>query len=188
MQVEIKQLQRELGLTVVYVTHDQEEALAMSDRLAIMRDGEIVQVGTGRELYEEPANAFVAQFLGETNLVPGRVLGDAGAGETRVEHGSGFVTTARSASWASAGSDVTLSIRPEHVDVAPAGDERPLDGNECPGTVESAIYLGDSVKYRIALAGRVMTAKVTNRSGTPSLEAGQRVRVAWAPRHAVLVR
>ncbi len=134
MQLELKALQREVGITFVYVTHDQEEALTMSDTIVVMRDGRIQQQGGPNELYERPVNHFVAGFIGSSNFLPGTLLGGAdGAGRARVrtERGlelSGYVTD-REAETAS-GTDVTVAIRPERMEVRPAGDgrRRPVGG------------------------------------------------------------
>jgi len=152
MQIEIKSLQRKLGATVIYVTHDQQEALAMSDRVAVMNHGVIEQLSTPRDLYNEPESIFVADFVGDTNLVPGKVVAleneiatlDAGSGLTvrgRVSHAS--------AATLSVGQAATLSVRPEHV--------RLLDRGAVPDGAlsmkrEQEIYTGENVAIVGALA------------------------------------
>jgi ABC-type Fe3+/spermidine/putrescine transport system ATPase subunit len=123
MQFEIKQIQRSLGITVIAVTHDQEEALTMSDLVVVMNDGKIIQAGAADEIYEQPSTDFVAEFIGETNLVRGRVTGNKATGSS-VKLDSGAVVT--TAAQLKAGSRVALSIRPEHIGISngqiPSGD------------------------------------------------------------------
>src|SRR5206468_2181210 len=114
MQIELKSLQREVGITTIYVTHDQGEALTMSDRIAVMRDGRLEQIGTPRDIYESPRTVFVAGFIGTTNLLPVRVLTG-----TEVEWGRARVRTAAPAG--GPGASVTLALRPERVRLEPDG-------------------------------------------------------------------
>ena len=174
MQLELKALQREVGITFVYVTHDQEEALTMSDTIVVMRDGRIQQQGGPTELYERPVNHFVAGFIGSSNFLPGTLAGAAdGAGRARVrtERGlelSGFVTDREAE--AAAGTEVTVAIRPERMEVQPASEAAAASSagwQEISGTIHQGTYLGDQTEYRIETdqAGEVIVRR-QNAAGT----------------------
>jgi ABC-type Fe3+/spermidine/putrescine transport system ATPase subunit len=152
---EIRTLQQELGITTVYVTHDQEEALSLSDRVAVMRDGRILQLGPPRDLYERPRTRFIADFVGTNNLVPGTVVGAAGERVTvdtalgrlqgRPPHGGDSLTVGRA---------TVLAIRPENVTVgAPGAGAASGDGNRCAGRIALAAYLGNTLRYDVETAG-----------------------------------
>jgi ABC-type Fe3+/spermidine/putrescine transport system ATPase subunit len=174
MQIELKRLQHQLGITFVVVTHDQEEALTMADRIAVMRDGRVEQVGTPTELYERPATRFAAGFLGEANLFAG-VVGDSKVGGwqvTREQLGRHDLT---------AGDDAFVVVRPEDVQIAPAGSER-LEGlaNVLEGTVAEVAYLGTTRKYVIDLPdGKTLQARVGVRLDRSPLTAGDPVLAGW---------
>ncbi|MBK8211914.1 MAG: ABC transporter ATP-binding protein [Rhodospirillales bacterium] len=148
MQLEIRQIHERLGVTVVYVTHDQGEALTMSDRIAVFNHGVIQQCDAPATLYEEPANAFVASFIGENNALDGRVE-VAADGRCRVRLDDGSCIEARAADVREVGSPAMLSIRPErvHLNGAAAGAE-----NRLTAAVEELIYLGDHVRIRMQVA------------------------------------
>ncbi len=150
MQLELKTLQREVGITFIYVTHDQEEALTMSDRIAVMSKGLMLQVGEPIEIYEHPSNKFVADFIGETNFLDGKVHG-ANGGSVEVEiPGSGRVT-ASCVDMFSSGQAVVLAIRPEKVHLHTDGE---VGGeNSLAGLVEEVIYIGTDTHYGVRLAG-----------------------------------
>jgi ABC-type Fe3+/spermidine/putrescine transport system ATPase subunit len=146
VRAEIRKLQQELGITTVYVTHDQEEALSLSDRVAVMRDGGVLQVGRPRELYERPRTRFVADFVGTNNLVPGTVKSQDG--ETLwVETALGLIR-ARAAGRIAPGRPCLLAIRPENVAVGGAG----ADGNRVRGRIVLASYLGNTLRYDVETA------------------------------------
>jgi iron(III) transport system ATP-binding protein len=151
MRAEIRRICKEAGLTAVYVTHDQKEALAIADRLAVMHEGRMVQVGNPRELYKNPCNRFVAGFIGETNFISGRVAGDAG-GCVRVETALGRMECSMAtAKPLSNGSPVTLSIRPEvlRFDAPPTGG-----ANVLPAIVHDSVYLGEMAQHLLRLDAR----------------------------------
>ena len=131
MQIELRRLNREVGITFIYVTHDQEEALAMSDRIAVMSQGRMLQVGTAEEIYEHPTSRFVADFIGETNLLPGRIVSVAD-GIATVELPGGGAVRGR-AGTAGPGAEVTLAVRPERVAITPAASENTRSGNALAG-------------------------------------------------------
>ncbi|HLJ58301.1 MAG TPA: polyamine ABC transporter ATP-binding protein [bacterium] len=177
MQIELRRLHERLGITVVFVTHDQSEAMTMSDRIAVVNHGRIEQVGTPAELYERPASAFVGSFIGESNLLDCRVLAQIGASATvETAGGSTFTIVANGAR---PGTALRVSIRPEAVGLAAAGAAGP---GTVPAVVEDAIYLGDATKYVVRLnPDEVLIARVANRRGAPRIDVGASVRVAWEP-------
>jgi putative spermidine/putrescine transport system ATP-binding protein len=166
MQFELKRLHGALGVTVVYVTHDQEEALTLSDRIALMNGGRIAQLGRAEDLYERPASRFVAEFIGESNLLDGRVA-------------AGWFTTAdgiRVKVAAGADGAALLVLRPEKLAVLPADHAEGLAG-----TVRELVYGGDVTRYRIAVGATVLTAKVANSRAPFRPPVGAAVRALWHP-------
>ncbi|MGW0884787.1 ABC transporter ATP-binding protein [Streptomyces sp. NPDC002671] len=166
MQVELKALQREVGITFVFVTHDQEEALTMSDRIAVFEQGRIAQVGTPAEIYERPANAFVASFVGTSNLLDGEVA-------HRI-----------------AGAPGTYNIRPEKIRVLKESAEADEPGHAtATGTVADVVYLGDATRFLVDLdgGGRLTALQQNLETSSEDVAAyrGTRVRLRWHRRHAV---
>jgi spermidine/putrescine transport system ATP-binding protein len=158
LQVELKQLQTHVGITFVYVTHDQEEALTMSDRIAVINRGRIEQAASPRDLYEEPANAFVADFLGVSNLMDASAAGRSGDA-TQVRLANGFSVEVRRGDISRRG-EVKVVIRPERVLLEPAGGTGP---NRIPGMVTNVVYLGSGIQLVVHLAsGDTITALVPN--------------------------
>ncbi len=177
MQLEIKHLHESLGVTVVYVTHDQSEALTMSDRIAVFHHGVIQQLATPTELYERPANAFVASFIGENNRLDGRIASRDGE-FCRVRIGDGSEVTARLVADLPAGSGVVLSIRPERVEIGEAGG----GSNRFSARLEEVIYLGDHCKLRLALGGGDdFVAKIANTEAAARMQRGDCVVASWRP-------
>ena len=159
MQVELKAIQERLRITFVYVTHDQEEALAMSDRLAVFNRGRVEQVGTPAEVYEKPATAFVADFVGISNLVEGDL--------------------ARRLS----GSGRTFTVRPEKIRLRPAGEGVPADACSVDGRIHDVVYLGMHTRYRVEIEPDVLLAVVEQNleasSGEVQAMRGRAVRLVW---------
>jgi spermidine/putrescine transport system ATP-binding protein len=192
MQVELKRIQSEIGITFIFVTHDQEEAMTMSDRIAVMRHGRIEQLGTPEELYERPRTDFVAGFLGVSNLLDADVLakGDPFA-ELRLRDG----TVVRAPSGLLNGSPhVRIGVRPEKLRVLAVGDERAEGGagtNALEGTVLDASYIGVSTQYLIETGdGHKLTVYAQNLETSGASEAhpdGQRVRLTWRPQHTFVI-
>src|SRR4051794_7715346 len=173
LQVELKRIQEQLGITFVYVTHDQDEALTMSDRVAVMRGGRIEQLGRPRELYETPATAFVANFLGASNLIPVEVEGDGlRLGAFRL----------RCPGAATLNGDATVAmIRPENVRLRAHGE---VGDNHVPGMVEEVVYLGFHQEVRVRLAtGALVKADVPNDGERLEHEQGDPVAVHLPERH-----
>ena len=180
MQIEIKHLHEQLGMTVAYVTHDQGEALTMSDRVAIMNDGLIQQVGSPHEVYEKPANAFVANFIGENNAFEGRVEGIDGR-DCVVRLASGDIIRARSAAECANGEAALLSLRPERLVIGPTAEDM---ANRFGAQVVEVIYFGAHNRVRLAMAGRddIIALAPAGAAGD-ALSPGAAVAVGWAPEH-----
>jgi spermidine/putrescine transport system ATP-binding protein len=176
LRAELTSLQRDVGITFVFVTHDQEEALEMSDRLAVMHGGRIAQLGTPQEVYQEPRNEFVADFLGVANLLDVECL--PGDGTTRRVRLGAFTLEAQASQRCEAGRSRAV-IRPECVEVG----ERGLDGgNRVPGLVDRTVFLGSTTQVNVRLPhGAVVQSLVTNASGGGGLTSGQAVSVHLPP-------
>ncbi|MGQ0668151.1 MAG: ABC transporter ATP-binding protein [Actinomycetota bacterium] len=161
LQIELKALQQEVGITFIYVTHDQEEALTMSDRIAVMSNGRIEQVGGPSEIYEEPETTYVADFLGVSNLMDGSASSPAGDGRCRVQLGEFELVAARGET--DARGDVRLVIRPERVKLEAHGT---AGENRVPGMVERVVYVGSTMQVIVHLApGPTLQAWVQNEGG-----------------------
>jgi iron(III) transport system ATP-binding protein len=143
MRREIQELQKQLSITAVYVTHDQEEAMAISDRIVVMNEGAIAQEGTAEVLYREPASAFVAQFIGRANLLDARVVAVEAGGATLEVRGTRLRRAGRSP-LAEPGRSVRLVVRPEAIDLVAPGE-----GPGLPGTIVSRTFLGEKVEYQV---------------------------------------
>jgi ABC-type Fe3+/spermidine/putrescine transport system ATPase subunit len=173
MRVELRRLHQELGITTVYVTHDQEEAMALSTRLAVFDHGAVIQTGAPAEVYRRPATRFVAEFLGAANLLPATVAAD-GAGR-RVTLGGGLVMTTDGV--AVPGAAVLCLIRPETIRLSAAA---PV--NQFTATVRSSVYLGGRHDCELALDGGVqLRADLPANAATPSPRAGDSIGIAIAP-------
>ncbi len=174
LQLEIKRVHRERGISVLYVTHDQEEALTMSDRIAVFNKGRIEQIGTPEELYDRPATRFVASFIGDTNLVEGRVLGVAG-GICEIETAAGRIAASARASL-SAGAAVFVAVRPERVVLATVQTA----GAGLEGIIVEEVFLGTSRKYVVRLADGTELVVLRPISDPPFEQAAPAVRLSWA--------
>ena len=160
MQVELKRLQHETGITFIFVTHDQEEALTMSDRVAVMNEGEILQIGAPHEIYNRPNNRFVADFIGDTNFISADVI-DRQTNEVRVRLPGGGEITIPAPDDLPAGNAITLAIRPEQARIATADDSVAIQG-----TLADEIYIGTDTQYRIDIgATDPFVVRVQNTDG-----------------------
>jgi len=168
MRGEIQRLQKALGITAVYVTHDQEEAMAISDRIAVMSAGAIAQEGSAETLYARPASEFVAQFIGRTNLVAGRVMAASGAAVEVEALGQRFACVGEGDAW-SPGDLVRLVIRPETIDLA-----RPGEGG-FPGAVVSRTFLGEKVEYQVRVGAETLQVTVYDPAHRGLFAAGETV-------------
>ncbi|MEW9534429.1 ABC transporter ATP-binding protein [Microbispora sp. NPDC049125] len=191
MQIELKRIQREVGITFVYVTHDQGEALTMSDRIAVMNDGLVEQLADPREIYERPATTFVAGFIGTSNLLSGTVqsvtgevaLLALGPSDRILIPAGGAVTTA-----VSTGDAVNLTVRPEKITIGTQQPEGEL--SVVRGTVSEVVYLGTYNSYLVTLAdGAEITVFEQNaHDSTITAERGESVWLSWQPRHSYALR
>lgn len=161
MQLELKQIQSEVGITFIYVTHDQEEAITMSDRIAVMSDGLVQQIGPSREIYEQPANRFVADFIGETNFINGTV---ASSDEHTVLESSGVTFSGQSRQPLANGTGATLAIRPEKITIYPQGlGSESNDYVSLDGQILDVIYIGTDNRYQVQLpTGDAIFVRVQN--------------------------
>jgi spermidine/putrescine ABC transporter ATP-binding subunit len=184
VQLEIKKLHHELGTTFIYVTHDQEEALSMSDRIAIFRQGRVAQIGTPSELYDWPSSRFVADFLGESNFISGQIAA-IDQGIARIATPAGEIRQQQTPS-APIGSDTTIALRPEKLTLRL---DTPDDGrNRLPGQVVAWRYLGGHLSFEIAIAGiGTMKAEIAAAEGQDFLQEGKAVWLAWHPADGVVV-
>jgi len=179
MQIELKQIQREVGITTIFVTHDQEEALTLSDRIAIFDEGKVVQAGNPHAVYERPATAFAANFLGDANFFEGKVLGPG-----RVAAAEGEIAT--DDPLPATGAPAMLAVRPEKISLA-RPDTPAAPGNRLEGRLGQAVYSGMSTIYKVDVGGRELTVFAQNRSGQ-DFAPGDAVRLEWAPGHSVVVQ
>jgi len=170
MQVELKNLQRELGITFVFVTHDQEEALTMSDRIAIMDDGQLLQVDPPEAIYERPVNRFVADFIGQTNLLDGTVEDHT---TVCLANGSRLAV----ASELAPGTRVSVILRPERALLSRPGSAPP--GQTVEGVVQSATYLGNALVYRVALDWMEIDVRLENLPSVDRFDVGDHVSLSW---------
>jgi spermidine/putrescine ABC transporter ATP-binding subunit len=190
MQLEIMRIQKKLQITTVYVTHDQSEALTMSDRIAVMDKGGILQLGTPEQLYEHPANRFVADFIGKSNFLTGEVTEQRDDGYlVRSKGGVEFVASASAD--LQIGAEVSIAVRPEKLVFYEdyfEPEQKPPGWNIVAGVVESFIYLGDLRHYEVRLpTGDVFLVQITSRPGVESWKPGRKVEICWKQEDARLV-
>jgi putative spermidine/putrescine transport system ATP-binding protein len=178
MQYEIKLLHQRLGVTIVYVTHDQSEALTMSDRIAVFNDGEIQQLSTPSELYEQPSTSFVAEFIGENNRLSGTVEHVDSAAQCVVRLGRGQLVRASAVGALSPGQPTLLSIRPERVQLNPSNADGALSILEA--TIDDLVYLGDHIRVRLLVSGQEpFVVKLPNNGSDILLHKGHTTSVGW---------
>jgi len=170
MRFELKRMQRDFGLTTVYVTHDQSEALALSHEIAVMNEGRIVQIGSPRDIYERPHNKFVADFVGSTNFINGKVSSAAaGNGRCRVATALGELNVQCVEALAK-GAAVVVSVRPEDVELSEAELAKGEDDNVCRGIVEAKVFLGDYLDFQVKVGDFLLLARVHPSLRTPAGE------------------
>ena len=180
MQVELRRIQRDTGLTTVFVTHDQEEALTLSDRIAILDRGRIVQEGAPADVYEHPATLFAATFLGDANLFPGTVR-------------DGAVATAQGSFRSAAplppdGTPITLAVRPEKVRLLAEGAVAPEGFNEFDATLRQRVYAGATSTFILALWDGSDAKAFCHSGDVPDARPGATLRLAWSPTHTIVLR
>ncbi len=175
MQYEIKHIHESIGVSVVYVTHDQTEALTMSDRVAVFNDGIIQQLSPPDVLYEEPQNSFVAQFIGENNKLTGEVV-EVNGDICKVRLPDNTELLAHKINVNGVGDKTTISLRPERVEIVPTDEHE----NQIEGRVEELIYLGDHIRIRMTVCGNdEFIVKVRNRGERWDLQQGQMRKIGW---------
>ncbi len=189
MQLELKRIQQEVGITFIYVTHDQEEAMTMSDRLAVMRNGRIEQIGPPEEVYENPQTQFVAAFLGASNLIEGELKEQRnGTSSVRLQGGDVVQMPSDRAPFQT-GVDVLVGVRPEKITIAPENGPEPAAGsNSVTGLLRMSTYIGVSHQYKVeGPGGHEMTVWVQNLGTDPAPTPGERVRLSWQREHTFAV-
>jgi spermidine/putrescine transport system ATP-binding protein len=190
LQIELKHIQRDVGITFLYVTHDQEEALTMSDRIAVMNNGVLEQVDVPEAVYERPRTTFVAGFIGVSNLMPGEVTRSEGdTAELRLDAG---VSVRVASTGAGVGERVRAVVRPEKLELSAAEDPAPPGRPSAEGVIESTLYLGTATQVVVRLQdGTGMTVLVPNTDDAERRRmpgAGARVRLSWSDEHIHMVR
>lgn len=189
MRLEIKHLQESLNITVIYVTHDQEEALTMSDRIAIMSEGRIIQLDSPVELYESPVNLFVADFIGESNFLLGRVATTDGD-RTAIETKDGLKVWVRRSFQMESGEEISVAVRPEKILVFSSEKDAPDEiVNRFPGRIEEIVYVGEARIYLIRLApDLIIEAKVQSGPIAQKYNTGDKIVVSWRTRHGLALK
>ncbi|MEV6974225.1 ABC transporter ATP-binding protein [Kitasatospora sp. NPDC093806] len=183
MQLELKRIQTEVGITFVHVTHDQEEAMTMADTIAVMNGGRVEQLGAPAELYENPATTFVANFLGQSNLLPAEVTGNAGA-DLLLTAGGARLTVPR-ARCATAAGRVHLGVRPEKITIAHGSAEVAEGRNRLAGTVLDSSFIGVSTQYLVRTdGGQEVTVFEQNMERDDRIVPGAPVVLHWNPAHS----
>jgi spermidine/putrescine transport system ATP-binding protein len=191
MQLELKDLQHRVGITFVYVTHDQEEALTMSDRIAVMHQGLVLQIGSPTEIYERPTSRFVADFIGETNFIDGQVGGWEN-GHLTVKVQPDITIQSPAEERITTGSQITVAIRPEKLRLGhkpPASSE-----NFLPGLIKEVVYTGTDTHFEVSLADELtIRVRQQNTVSTPDQEVyfgnrDDKVYVSWAPESVLLLQ
>jgi len=184
MQFELKQLQREVGITFVFVTHDQEEALALSDRIGVMNEGRLLQVGSPEEIYDAPVDRFVADFIGRSNFLSGTL---ESVDRVCLANGARIVVPEVEADIAVVGAEIQVSLRPERVMIGEVG-EAPSGHSSLEGRVTSVTFLGNSIVYRVALDWMTIEVETDHRPDLRRHEVDDRVAVWWRDDAIAVVR
>ncbi|MEZ4860464.1 MAG: ABC transporter ATP-binding protein [Caldilineaceae bacterium] len=189
MREELKRIQKQVGITFIFVTHDQEEALTMADRIAVMNEGVVLQVDKPYNIYEDPTTRFVADFIGETNFLNGVVANGEG-GLTQVRLANGQISSVDCDQTPAAGAHVTVAIRPEKITIG-GGDAPDALPNAYSGSVEEIVYIGTDTYYHVRLPGEILiVARQQNQDYTGKatmLQEGDRAYVTWQARNASLL-
>ena len=180
MQIELRLIQRKVGITTIFVTHDQEEALTLADRIAIINEGSLVQVGEPGDIYERPRTRFAASFLGDANFIEGAAEAGGAIRDTP------FGTLRTTQQLPAQGTRVTLAVRPEKFLVAAGGGAAPDGMNAITGTVRQAVYSGSSVTYLVDAGAQEFRVFQQNRE-TSLFQPGDGVTLSWSPEHTVVV-
>jgi spermidine/putrescine transport system ATP-binding protein len=190
LQIELKRIQQDVGITFVHVTHDQEEAMTMADEIAVMSDGRIEQAGSAEELYEGPRTAFVANFLGVSNLIDCRLGATIGALTTVETHDGATLRVPKECVGPHDTDALRVGVRPEKLTLVPAGSEPESGTNVLRGTVVVASFLGVSIQYLVRTAGGeelTVIAQNVDGAGADAFAVGREVQLSWKPIHTFAV-
>jgi spermidine/putrescine transport system ATP-binding protein len=189
MQLELKQIQQEVGITFIYVTHDQEEAMTMSDRLAVMRHGRIEQTGGPEEVYEHPATPFVASFLGASNLLLGEMKAESNGTTSIVTEGGNIVRADTGSIPPGLSGTVQVGVRPEKITLVHQDGSPPPDRNHVSGVIRMSTYIGVNYQYDVEGPGGTMLRVYVQNLGAAGSHpnAGDQVRLEWLPEHTFVV-
>jgi len=189
MQLELKRIQEEVGITFIYVTHDQEEAMTMSNRLAVMRHGKAEQIGPPEDVYENPQTEFVASFLGASNLLDGELKEQRNGTSTVLLTGGDAVNLPSERAPFGSGASVKVGVRPEKITIEPENDRTSAPGlNTVSGLLRMSTYIGVSHQYKVeGPGGASLTVWVQNLGVRPAPHPGERVRLSWEPEHTFAV-
>jgi len=188
MQLELKRIQYEVGITFIYVTHDQEEAMTMSNRLAVMRHGRVEQIGAPEEVYERPATEFVAGFLGASNLLDGEIKESSNGITTILCTGGTTVKVPSDKVPADVNAAVKVGVRPEKISIEPDAGEPRSGYNSVTGLLRMSTYIGVSHQYKVeGPRGTELTVYAQNLGASPVPNPGERVRLFWDPEHTFVV-
>ncbi|GIO27018.1 ABC transporter ATP-binding protein [Ornithinibacillus bavariensis] len=180
MRNTIRRIQQDLKITTIFVTHDQEEAMSMADRIAVMKDGEILQIGTPTDLYSNPKTPFIADFVGTSNILPGKVVASDN-GITTVQIGNQQIKSVTQTDK----TDVQVIIRPENINVLNGGSDD--YDNAFEGTIQFATYLGNTVRYDIKVGEHQLVVDTTYESGDSIKRSGEKVRLGVSPERVLLI-
>ena len=180
MRSELRRLQRRLGIATIFVTHDQEEALSMADRIVVMSDGRVEQIGTPEEIYDRPRTRFVAEFIGSCNFLQGQVV-SVDRGHVRLKVGEMELAVVVDGTAPAPGTRGTLSVRPEAMRLLGAGESLPATANVVAGEVREITYVGAFRHYRVGVSSEHELIVYQQSSGTPALREGRAVKVTWEP-------
>ncbi|GLO67378.1 MULTISPECIES: ABC transporter ATP-binding protein [Oceanobacillus] len=181
MRNTIRRIQQDLKITTIFVTHDQEEAMSMADRIAVMKDGEILQVGTPTDLYSHPKTSFIADFVGTSNIIIGQVISSE-SGRTTIQIGDQTVQSAQETDE----KEVQVIIRPENIIIIKNNDQH-VYGNQFEGTIQIATYLGSVVRYEVKVGGQLLIIDTTYESGDSILKNGTAVQLGVLPERVLLI-
>jgi spermidine/putrescine transport system ATP-binding protein len=189
MQLELKRIQMDVGITFIYVTHDQEEAMTMSNRLAVMRHGKAEQIGPPEDVYENPQTEFVASFLGASNLLDGELKEQRNGTSTVLLSGGDAVNLPTERAPFGSGASVKVGVRPEKITIEPEKDGTSAPGlNTVSGLLRMSTYIGVSHQYKVeGPGGATLTVWVQNLGASPVPHPGERVRLSWQPEHTFAV-
>jgi len=185
MQLELKDLQQRVGITFIYVTHDQEEALTMSDRIAVMKFGKVLQVGPPEEIYEKPANVFVADFIGETNFINARII-SINSNDVGLLVEEQFDVSSTRVPDLSTNQDVSLAVRPEKLSIS----KDKLEGISIPGSIKEVIYIGTDIRYEVKISEKTTLAIREQNRGDIAAQRfvkGERVYINWEKSNATIL-